>query len=63
VELGTEDHCGILTVEVELAFLENEEVCVLVVKVVQLDGGVGEIEVVAGEGLKGEAVLWLLQSN
>jgi hypothetical protein len=61
--LETGDHCGKLKAEVESAFLENEEVCVLVVREAELDAGVGEIEVVDAGGLEEEAVLWLLQLN
>jgi hypothetical protein len=58
--LETGDCCGKLNVVVELVFLENEEVCVMVAKGVELDVGVGEMEVVDGEELEGGAVLWLL---
>lgn len=55
--METGDCCGKLNVVVELAFLENEEACVMVVKGVELNVGVGEKEVVDGEGLEGEVVL------
>ena len=57
MELETGDRCGKLNVVVEMAFLENEEACVMVVKGVELNVDVGEKEVVDGEGLEGEFVV------